>query len=335
MDDFFDTIANSDGFEELLDELSKYEWERDLERDLVLDRWDHVPEVSKCLQKDDIQSLIDSLPNEKRMAVIVLMNYIMSHLTSSLKMVVAGYESDNDKIILLTIPAQRIGIDLSHNTKNELLWEGYELKHIVLSDLYKELMRFYVNKEDDYNEYPCSENSWTYYALNEVVIKPTGQNEYFLAKSFTDKIENVIINQGDFFPIRNSNLVDNPFSSFVLNTLFKNESNWEVCQSYSQIKHLDKCWFPYHAICYEKRSYVDVEGCYCIENTVQLDAKTIDDLTREKEIYIFACEDSPSVSQRIEFLGVYKLDLGKSKEKGYLTFHLQKYYNVELYKDCF
>lgn len=322
--DFFDEIDN---LEDLIDEQSK----RDYEKRFFLMPWETASLVSKCLQKDDILSLINSLQDEKKTFAIVLMNYIMSHLTSSLKMVVA--DNETDKIILLTIPTHRIGIDLSHNTKNELFKE--KLEHNALSDLYKVLMRFYINKEDDYNEYPCSENLWTYYALNEVVIKPTGQNEYFLAKSFTDKIENVIINKGDYFPNRNSKIANNSFASFALNTLFKNESNWEVCQSYSQIKHSDRCWFPYHVICYEKRSYVDVVGYYCIENTVQLDAKTIDDLTSEKEIYIFACEDSPSVNQRIEFLGVYKLDLGKSKEKGYLTFHLQEQYNIELYKDCF
>ena len=317
-----------DNLEDGIDEQSK----RDYERQISLMPWETASLVSKNLQKDDIPSLIDSLPNEKRMVAIVLLNYIMSHLKSSLKMVVA--DNETDKIILLTIPTQRIGIDLSHNTKNELFKE--ELEHNVLSDLYKSLMRFYVNKEDDYNEYPNSEKLWTYYALNEVVIKPAGQDECFLAKSFTDIIDNVIIKKGDYFPNRNSNIGNNPFASFVLNTLFKNESNWEVChKSYSQIKHSDKCWFPYHVICYEKRSYVDVDGCYCIENTVQLDAKTIGELTSEKEIYIFACEDSPSVSQRIEFLGVYKIDLGKSKEKGYLTFHLQEQYTIELYKDCF
>lgn len=318
--DFFDEIDN---LEDKIDE----QFKKDCEKQKSLRLWETASLASKCLQKEDVQFLIESLPDEKRMVAIALMNYIMSHLTSSLKMVVA--DNETDKIILLTIPTHRIGIDLSHNTKNELFKE--ELEYNTLSDLYKSLMRFYVNKEDDCNEYPYSENLWTYYALNEVVIKPIGQNECFLAKSFTDIIENLIINKGDFFPNRNNN----PFATFVLNTLFKNELNWEVCQSYSQIKHLDKCWFPYHVICYEKRSYIDIDGCYCIENKVQLDTNTLDDLIREKEIYIFACEDSPSVSQRIEFLGVYKLDLAKSKEKGYLTFHLQKQSNIELYKDCF
>ena len=41
--------------------------------------------------------------------------------------------------------------------------------------------------------------------------------------------QTLIINKGDHFPNRNSKIANNPFASFALNTLFKNESNWEVC----------------------------------------------------------------------------------------------------------
>lgn len=314
--DFFGALDKGE-FDESIEE----GFAKDEEKHEAICHWDFVSITSKYVKNDEVQSLIDSLPKENQGAAISLMDYIKSHLTSSLKIVVA--DNGTDKVIILTIPTQRLGIDLSHHTKSELF--KYKLEHNAPSDLYNEIMRNYVNKEDDYKEFPNNEGLWAYYVLNEVIIKAEGHEEYFLAKSFTDRLENVIINKGDYFPKKNTS-----FISFVLTALFKNESNWIVCKSYSQTKDIDKCWLPYYVICYENHSYIDVDGCYCIEKENPIGDIVFDDLAKEKEFYIFACGDSSSAFSEIEFLGVYKFDLEKSKEKGHLTFHLRQKYNITL-----
>jgi hypothetical protein len=122
------------------------------------------------------------------------------------------------------------------------------------------------------------------------------------------------------------------FCKILLNKLFYGEHNWVCCMSYqNSVNRFKHSLLPYDVVCYECMPYIREEGQYCIETKLPLDVSkvNVDDYNENRRIAILTCQSANDPKAEgwqgetaLKFLGIYNLDIAKSKEGKYLAFKL-------------
>ena len=122
------------------------------------------------------------------------------------------------------------------------------------------------------------------------------------------------------------------FCGVILNKLFYGKHNWACGMSYfNSIDSFKNSLLQYDVFCYECMPYVREEGKYCIETKLPLEASkvNIDHYDENRRVAILACQSANNPEAEgwqgetaLKFLGIYNLDIAKSKEENYLAFKL-------------
>ena len=215
--------------------------------------------------------------------------------------------------ILIDLPDVGVIVDLFHQTKDEFV--GIT-KYNNPESLVEKILAT-IGKED-----------YVFNSLNEAqsVIKTFLKDCYVR----TQKIKKGdILAQGTYIFKEN-------YWRVLLNKLFYGEHNWTCSISYlNSIERFKYSLLPYDVICYECMPYIRDDGQYCIETKVPLDASkiNIDDYDDNRHIAILTClsANNPEAEgwrgeTSLKFMGVYKLDISKSKEENHLAFKLATNY---------
>ena len=108
--------------------------------------------------------------------------------------------------------------------------------------------------------------------------------------------------------------------------------NWACGMSFfNSIDSFKNSLLQYDVFCYECMPYVREEGQYCIETKLPLDASkvNVDNYDENRRIAILTCQSANDPKAEgwqgetaLKFLGIYNLDIAKSKEENYLAFKL-------------
>jgi hypothetical protein len=162
---------------------------------------------------------------------------------------------------------------------------------------------------------------WNFYAIDDVIKNDDDHN--FISLDVIKKMdkENLIFRKGDDIPQKKNNKIANsPIATFLLNSLFKGESNWACGQSYYDVvENLKQSRIEEDVLCYEGLGDFKLEGCKLIENRPLRD-EIFDKYSFDRIIVIFSLLDSPN--EGIRFLGKYKIDKEESVRNKHLSFEL-------------
>ena len=116
-----------------------------------------------------------------------------------------------------------------------------------------------------------------------------------------------------------------------LKILFQEENNWQIVQSYVDIKINGNMALPFQVVVYEVLSYIMEQNGYLVETKRVLDKSKLNSFSETTEVLIFAIFDPKneqatalSNGTSMKFLGVYQLDKGKSLKENFFSFSLLK-----------
>ncbi len=172
---------------------------------------------NKKLVKESISFCLDDLNTR-------LIDYIMRSSVEDIYIIQS--ECRNKKIVLMTIPTLKIGFDLV-NRKKEQFFEC-KPEYNESADIYDAIMDKLVTSFDCHGS-----GMWNFYAIDDV-IKMEDDN-YFISLDVIKKIGKLNLDKGEDFPQKkNDQIASSPIATFLLNSMFKGESNW-ACGRIAQI----------------------------------------------------------------------------------------------------
>ena len=275
------------------------------------------------------KKVIDSISSCHAVNNTRLIDYIMQSSVEDIYIIQSECLNDK-KIVLMIIPALKIGFDLRNRRKKQFFEHGF--KFHKPADIYDAIMEGLVTTEFK-NEiefisigFPLNRHKpdrWNFYAIDDVIKNDDDHN--FISLDVIKKMdkENLIFRKGDDIPQKKNNKIANsPIATFLLNSLFKGESNWACGQSYCDVVELLKhSRIEEDVLCYEGLCDFKLEECKLIENRPLRD-EFFDEYSFDRTIVIFSLLDSPN--EGIKFLGKYKIDKKDSRENKHLSFKLHE-----------
>lgn len=322
MSDFFEQLS-----EEELDaaiESEKEAYEEIYEYFYVNFRQYEKYQLTYSNKKNVIDS-ISSCHAVNNTRLIGLIDYIMQSSVEDIYIIQSECLNDK-KIVLMIIPALKIGFDLRNRRKKQFFEHGF--KFHKPADIYDAIMEGLVTTEFR-NEiesisigFPLNRHKpdrWNFYAIDDVIKNDDDHN--FISLDVIKKIGKLNLDKGEDFPQKkNDQIASSPIATFLLNSMFKGESNWACGQSYYDVvENLKQSRIEEDVLCYEGLGDFKLEGCKLIENRPLRD-EIFDKYSFDRIIVIFSLLDSPN--EGIRFLGKYKIDKEESVRNKHLSFEL-------------
>lgn len=294
MSDYFDR----DEFRNDFDDPTK-DIDDDLDRSPYVDCWKGYKEEIKNADLRTLQELANTDKIDPGFALQVVNNLYLYNSTVN----IIKNSKDNK---LLVLPESEVVIDLFNPTKE--LFVGKE-NNVIANECIKDILS--IINCPSYHFYFREE------ALNAI---KTIRNICKPPKKSISKGE--ILFQGTFWgEVR-------AYES-ILNNIFHGKWNWNMFPYDKSTKDLiEHSLYPYNVICFESPNDINEINNYCIYSKTNLNriGIKIDDSFYNRYFILFSListEKSGGGFKGIKFLGVYKLDKGKSIEDDYLSLKLK------------